>query len=61
MFRKLWRWFLARYRLDLQVVCEESRGLGPFSDYHDYDDDELGYPFHFVALRCKRCGKEFWI
>lgn len=26
--RKYWRWFLAVFRLDLMVVCEESAGRG---------------------------------
>ena len=59
MFRKLWRWFLARFRLDLRVVCEESAGRGLADDYHDFPDDVLGTPAHFVTLKCKRCGKEF--
>ena len=59
--RKLWRRFLAFWRLDLQVVCEESRGLPPSGDYHDYPDDVIGTPAHFVVLKCKRCGKSFTI
>lgn len=57
----LWRWFLARFRLNLKVVCEESRNLDGWSDYHDYPDDELGTPSHFIYLTCKRCGKHFYI
>ena len=59
--RKIWRWFLARFRLNLQVVCEESAGLDPYNDYHDYDDTDDGEPFHFIAMKCKRRGKEFYI
>jgi hypothetical protein len=54
-------WFLARFRLSMAAVCEMSRGRGPRDDYHDYPDDEHGKPWHFVVLRCKRCGKEFTI
>jgi hypothetical protein len=59
--RKLWRMFLARFRLDLQAVCEESKGKGPHSDYHDYPDDEFAVPMHFALMKCVRCGKEFYI
>ena len=57
--RRFWLWFLARFRLDMQAVCEMSRGKGLHDDYHDYPDDSLGTPCHFAVLRCKRCGKEF--
>lgn len=59
--RRLWRWLLARFRLDLQVVCEESAGRGLHDDYHDYPDSIEGEPWHFIPLTCKRCGKEFYI
>lgn len=59
MLRRLWLWFLARFRLSDAAICEASRGRGLADDYHDYPDDELGTPSHFVVLRCKRCGKEF--
>lgn len=59
MIRRLWRWLLARFRLDLQVVCEESAGMGP-CDYHDGPDDKLGFFLcHMVDLQCMRCGKMF--
>jgi len=58
--RRLWRWFLAWWRLDLQVVCEESAKLGDV-DYHDYHDDADGIPVHFGFLYCERCGKRFLI
>jgi hypothetical protein len=61
VWRRLWRWFLARFRLNLRVVCEESAGLDPHQDYHDYQDDEWGTPAHFVPLTCKRCNKQFYI
>lgn len=60
MLRRLYRWCLARYRLNLKVVCEESVGLG-LADYHDYPDSEHGQPWHFCTMKCKRCGKEFAI
>lgn len=59
--RHFWRWFKARFRLDLNLVCELSRGRGPLDDFHDYPDDEHGQPWHFTLLRCKRCGKTFYI
>jgi hypothetical protein len=59
--RKLYRWFLARFRLNLRVVCEESVGLDMWNDYHDYPDTEHQMPDHFTVMRCKRCGKEFTI
>jgi len=59
--RRLWKWFLARFRLDMDAVCEMSRGRGLCDDFHDYPDDEYGEPDHFVTLTCKRCGKEFSI
>lgn len=59
--RRWWRWVLARYRLDLAAVCEMSLGRGLFDDFHDYPDDEAGQPWHMVELKCKRCGKTFYI
>ncbi len=44
----------------MTAVCEQSAGKGLY-DYHDYPDDEHGQPWHFVPLRCKRCGKEFFL
>ncbi len=58
--RRLWRWFLARFRLDLDAVCDESLRMGPV-DYHDYPDSIEGEPWHFCTLTCKRCGKPFTI
>lgn len=59
--KRLWRWFLARFRLDLKVVCEESAGRGPYNGFHDYPDCAHGQPWHFVPMTCKRCGQEFYI
>jgi hypothetical protein len=57
---RAWRWFLARFRLDMDAVCEMSRGRG-LDDFHDYPDTAHGYPDHFGTLTCVRCGKEFVI
>jgi hypothetical protein len=59
--RLLWKWFLARFRLDRDAVCEMSHNRGPHEDYHDYPDDEYGEPWHTVEMRCKRCQKPFYI
>lgn len=59
--RRILDWFLARFRLSERAVCEMSKGRGLHDDFHDYPDDELGEPAHFVTLKCKRCGKEFVI
>ncbi len=56
-----WRWFLAFFRLNLKIVCEESVGRGLNNDYHDYHDTKEGQPWHFTTLVCARCGKEFVI
>jgi hypothetical protein len=59
MLRRFWRWVQARYRLDMEAVCELSKGKGPV-DFHDYPDDEHGsFMCHMVDLQCKRCGKLF--
>ena len=58
--RRFWRWFLAWMRLDLELVCELSKGKGHI-DYHDYPDTAEGYPGHFEILKCRRCSKEFTI
>ena len=58
---RIWRRFLAFFRLNLRIVCEESKERGPHDDYHDYPDDEIGMPMHMVLLKCKRCGKDFYI
>ena len=56
--RRLYRHVLAFFRLDLDAVCDLSLQMGPY-DYHDFDDDFLGEPCHFVYLQCRRCGKLF--
>lgn len=61
MIPRIWHWFLARFHLSEHWVCELSKDCGLWDDYHDYQDDELGQPWHFVTLKCKRCGKEFCI
>lgn len=59
MMRWLWRRVQARFRLNLQAVCEQSVGRG-LSDYHDYPDDAHGsFMCHMVTLKCVRCGKDF--
>lgn len=63
-FRKLkwsYMWIKARYRWDLRAVCVMSRGRGQWTDFHDYPDDEYGMPFHILPMRCKRCGKKFYM
>lgn len=56
-----WRRFLAYWRLDLDMVCEMSRGRLPEADYHDYPDSLLGEPIHMYVHHCRRCGKAFTI
>lgn len=60
--RHVWRWYKARMRWDLKLVCEMSKGRGTHDDFHDYEDDE-SYPFpcHMIPYHCSRCGKEFYI
>lgn len=61
LLARLWRRLQARFRWNLTAVCELSKGRGPHNDYHDYPDDIHGQPWHFMPLKCKRCGKEFYI
>ncbi len=56
--KRLWTWLLAFFHLSDDAVCEMSRGD---ADYHDYEDDICGQPWHFVTMQCKRCGKQFSI
>ena len=58
--RRLWKWFLARFRLSDAAVCDLSANLSEI-DYHDYPDSVEGMPWHFGLLTCKRCGKKFSI
>ncbi len=55
------RRILAYWRLNLDAVCEMSRGKSLIDDYHDYPDSTIGYPAHFYVHTCKRCGKAFTI
>jgi hypothetical protein len=57
----LWYYCLARFRLSSRAVCEMSAERGAFDDFHDYPDSIEGFPDHFTALHCKRCGKVFYI
>jgi hypothetical protein len=59
--RRLWLWFLARFRLSDYAICEMSKGRGPRDDFHDYPDAETRSPIHMTLLRCSRCGKGFYI
>lgn len=58
--RMLWKRFKAFFRLDLAAVCEMSAVPGG-RDYHDFPDDEQGEPWHFIELKCSRCGKGFYL
>jgi len=57
---KFIRWFLARFRLNMRIVCEESASKG-LIDFHDYPDGIDGQPWHMIPIECKRCGKKFLI
>lgn len=59
--RRFYRWCAAYFRLDLKIVCEESRDKGPWEDFHDYPDDVIGKPWAMCQMTCKRCGKKFYI
>jgi hypothetical protein len=59
--KRLWLWFLASLHLSESAMCEMSKGRGLFDDYHDYPDDIIGLPYHFIEMTCKRCGKKFYI
>ncbi len=60
-WKRIWKLFLARFRLSESAICEMSIGKDLFNDYHDYPDDIHGLPWHFCELTCKRCGKKFVI
>jgi hypothetical protein len=51
---------IALLHLSDKIVCEESANMGHY-DFHDYPDDEEGYPFHMTLLKCRRCRKRFFI
>ena len=53
-----WRFFLAFTRLSLAAVCEMSKEGWEF---HDFRDDVLGLPLHFIPLQCQRCRKQFYL
>lgn len=55
---KIWKWFLAYFRLNMKAVCEMSVDG---KDYHDYPDGEIKEPIHFHLYTCERCGKKFYI
>jgi hypothetical protein len=55
-----WTKVKAYFRWDLQAVCDASVGKDEYNDYHDYPDAE-SEPWHFVLMKCHRCGKEFYI
>lgn len=57
---RLYRRIMAYWRLDQQIVCEESIGMGLY-DYHDYRDSLDGEPWHHCTMKCKHCDKEFMI
>lgn len=60
--KRLWLWFLARFRLSESAICEMSKGRGLHNDFHDYPDSTNGgIPWHFYEHECKRCGKKFTI
>lgn len=59
--RRLWRLFLAYFRLDLGAVCEMSRGRGMSDDFHDYPDSWTPEPWHMYTHHCRRCQKAFLI
>jgi hypothetical protein len=60
-WHSFWLWVKARFRLDLESVCQMSRGRGIANDYHDYPDSTVPEPWHFYTHTCKRCGKQFTI
>lgn len=57
----IWKWLIARFHLNDEIVCEMSKGRGMYNDFHDFTDSEFRIPWHFVTMKCRRCGKEFYI
>lgn len=55
---KYLRYFIAMFRLNMTVVCEESNDE---HDFHDYEDSKIGVPMHGYTYVCKRCKKTFQI
>lgn len=58
--KRLVRRFIARFRINKRIVCEESATLGVI-DFHDYPDTKEGEPWHMALHTCERCGKRFFI
>jgi hypothetical protein len=56
-----WKLFKAWFWIDLDAVCEMSKGRGPRDDFHDWTDSVIGKPWHQYRHTCKRCGKVFEI
>lgn len=59
--KKFFKWLIAMLRLNSRIVCEMSQNKGLYDDYHDWPDSIENYPYHFMQLTCKRCGKKFII
>jgi hypothetical protein len=57
----LWKFFKAWFRIDLDAVCEMSKGRGPLDDFHGWEDGVIGKPWYLYRHTCKRCGKVFEI
>lgn len=55
---RLWRLFLAYFRLSEAAVCELSTDE---REFHDYPDSTVGEPWHFYVHTCRRCGRGFTI
>lgn len=55
---RLWKLFLAYFRLSKLAVCEMSRGAREFHDYLDDSPDDP-WPVHGWTYHCGRCGKAF--
>ena len=60
VIRLIVREIVALLHLNDRIVCEESANMG-HCDFHDYQDDVVGEPWHMILLKCKRCGKRFFI
>lgn len=52
-------WPLAFFHLSNHYICAWSAQTDEY-DYHDYTDSAEEEPWHFVKLRCERCGKRFY-
>jgi len=58
-FLSAWHTVLAFFHLSKRSVCRMSVGAGMY-DYHDERDSD-DPPLHFGTMRCRRCGKDFWL